>query len=240
MRKWMKALAAAVLGISTCWGAETPILNLRLDGNANGASANFTNLQSVSAQTVVAYTTRVSVVQLVSGVTTSYLNQTDVASMQGTLPESEMKMLFSKDPTNGAPDSAVAPSGWLKSTTLGSEGFRRIGALGGYTLEEFVEDTSARGASRDLPVFSWVPSSRFVTWAGGDIYDPFFKNGVQIGWPILKRANNAADDLVATWSFVDITTSVNDAYEVYFRAATATDPMTTAGVNNWWSGFVVQ
>jgi hypothetical protein len=54
----------------------------------------------------------------------------------------------------------------------------------------------------------------------------------------MKRAGNAADDLGITWSYVDITTG-NDAYAVYFRAATANDTMTTAGVNNWWSGFVI-
>ena len=63
----------------------------------------------------------------------------------------------------------------LGKTNAGVEGFRLIGALGGYTLEEFVEDTATRGPARDLPTFSFqqYPNNNLVvSYSGGDIYDP--------------------------------------------------------------------
>jgi hypothetical protein len=60
----------------------------------------------------------------------------------------------------------------ISRTTLGDEGIRRIGALGDYTLEEFLEDTSTRGPARDLPEFSYNSSNLVVTYSGGDVYDP--------------------------------------------------------------------
>ena len=63
----------------------------------------------------------------------------------------------------------------LANTNAGFEGWRYIGALGGYDLEEFIEDTATRGPSRDLPVFSYTlnTTNLTVTWAGGDVYDPY-------------------------------------------------------------------
>jgi len=172
LKNSLQVLAVVILSGQSLFGAETPIYRLKLEGDANGADSSFTNISTVSARTVVSYTSKVDVVQFVSGGTTSYLNQADVSSLQGTVPESELKMLFAKNPTNGALGSAVVPYGWLGDTTLGSEGFRHVGALGGYSLDEFVEGTATRGVSRALPVFSWVTSSRYITWSGGDVYDP--------------------------------------------------------------------
>lgn len=56
------------------------------------------------------------------------------------------------------------------STALGSEGIRRVGALGGYTLEEFLEDTATRGPSRDLPTVTITNMTAY--WTSGDVYDP--------------------------------------------------------------------
>jgi len=63
----------------------------------------------------------------------------------------------------------------LSDTTPGSEGIRLIGAFGGYTLEEFFEDTYLSGPSRDKP--SWTYSVYPVTnlnvlYTGGDVYSP--------------------------------------------------------------------
>ena len=41
----------------------------------------------------------------------------------------------------------------LASTNNGSEGIRLIGALGGYTLEEFIEDTATRGQPETFLIF---------------------------------------------------------------------------------------
>jgi hypothetical protein len=63
----------------------------------------------------------------------------------------------------------------MASTTAGQEGIRNVGALGGYTLEEFIEDTATRGPSRDLPQFSYQPypaTNLVISWAEGDVYDP--------------------------------------------------------------------
>jgi hypothetical protein len=63
----------------------------------------------------------------------------------------------------------------IASKTLGSEGFRQIGALGGYYLDKFIEDTSSRGAARDIPVFTYNISpiaDLNVSWNEGDVYDP--------------------------------------------------------------------
>ena len=63
----------------------------------------------------------------------------------------------------------------LANTSSGSEGIRRVGALGGYKLSEFFEDTALRGPSRDYTIFSYTPypiSNLNVTNAGGDVYSP--------------------------------------------------------------------
>ena len=63
----------------------------------------------------------------------------------------------------------------LASTTAGLEGIKTVGALGGYTLDEYFEDTATKGPSRDLPIFVYQVQpihNLVVTWSGGDIYDP--------------------------------------------------------------------
>ena len=63
----------------------------------------------------------------------------------------------------------------LANTTLGNEGIRRVGALGGYDLEEFIKDTSLRGPSRDYTTFtysSYPATDLSVTNTGGDVYSP--------------------------------------------------------------------
>ena len=63
----------------------------------------------------------------------------------------------------------------LASTSEGAEGIRAIGALGGYKLDEFFEDTYMKAASRDKPVFVHATApvqSLVVTWSGGDVYSP--------------------------------------------------------------------
>lgn len=59
----------------------------------------------------------------------------------------------------------------LTSTNPGNEGISHIGAFGGYTLDEFFEDTYQRGPSRDKVNFSYqlAPSTNLtVTWSGGN------------------------------------------------------------------------
>jgi len=61
----------------------------------------------------------------------------------------------------------------IGSTNLGTEGITLIGAQGGYKLSNFIQDTTIRGATRDLPVFSYSNGvSSVVSWTAGDIYDP--------------------------------------------------------------------
>jgi len=75
--------------------------------------------------------------------------------------------------TGSSTSSASAVTiGYIGDTTLGSEGIRKIGALGGYTLEEFIEDTATRGLARDLPVFSYNSTNLTVSYSKGDVYEP--------------------------------------------------------------------
>jgi len=65
----------------------------------------------------------------------------------------------------------------LASTNSGSEGITKIGAFGGYELDELIEDISLKGPTRDLPTFTytygWSPApSLIVSWTTGDVYDP--------------------------------------------------------------------
>jgi hypothetical protein len=75
--------------------------------------------------------------------------------------------------TGSSTSSASAVTiGYIGDTTPGSEGIRKIGALGGYTLEEFIEDTADRGLARDLPVFSYNSTNLTVSYSNGDVYEP--------------------------------------------------------------------
>lgn len=63
----------------------------------------------------------------------------------------------------------------LTNTAAGSEGFRKIGALGGYNLEHFTEETAIKGLSRDLPTWTFTEGflpfpSLVVSWSGGDVF----------------------------------------------------------------------
>ena len=92
----------------------------------------------------------------------------------------------------------------LASTNNGSEGIRLIGALGGYTLEEFIEDTATRGPARDLPNFSYssYPTKNLVvTYSGGDIYDPV--NGY---YHLTAGSKTLVDNAVnyAYWTTTDV------------------------------------
>ena len=72
-------------------------------------------------------------------------------------------------------NSLVVLNSNLTSTATGNEGVRYVGALGGYTLEEFIEDTATRGPARDMPVFTYQTQpvhDLTVSWSAGDIYDP--------------------------------------------------------------------
>ena len=69
----------------------------------------------------------------------------------------------------------ISYSNAVKSTSLGSEGIRQIGALGGYTLEKFIEDTGIRGPALDKTVFTYNLAPLVdlnVAWSGGDVYSP--------------------------------------------------------------------
>jgi hypothetical protein len=68
--------------------------------------------------------------------------------------------------------SSKVASNELARTTAGDEGIRRIGALGGYALDEFFEDTYARGPARDKPQFVYTTTNLTITYSDGDIYDP--------------------------------------------------------------------
>jgi hypothetical protein len=63
----------------------------------------------------------------------------------------------------------------LASTTSNNEGVARVGALGGYNLKDYLEDTATRGLARDYPVFTYdkYPSTNLnISWTTGDVYDP--------------------------------------------------------------------
>lgn len=187
MRAWTKVFAFLV-ACGTAFAAQTPINNLVLQGNANGGTNSFTNLVSVG---------------LVDGANQSFLTQKDVGTLQGTLPTNELKELFSKTPSFATSSpNAVVTKDYVSSTNLGNEGFRRIGALGGYTLEEFIEDIASRGAARDLPTFVYTSTNLVVSWSGGDVYEP------TVGYYHLQSGINTAltDNAVnfAYWSTNDV------------------------------------
>ena len=72
-------------------------------------------------------------------------------------------------------DDQVATRPELASTTLGNEGMRMVGTVGGYALDELLEDTYPRGPSRDVPAFTYQMSPAVnlnVSWIGGDVYSP--------------------------------------------------------------------
>ena len=71
--------------------------------------------------------------------------------------------------------SSKVASNELARVTTGDEGIRRIGALGGYTLEEYLKDTATRGLARDYPLFTYnqYPATNLnISWTSGDVYDP--------------------------------------------------------------------
>lgn len=136
-------IVALLMGQSVFAG-ETLINKLRLDGNANGARADFTNLNSVVSSNVTANT---------------------VAA--GSIVASNILMTGSSTSL-----ASAVTIGYIGNTTLGSEGIRKIGALGGYTLEEFIEDTATRGLARDLPIFSYNATNLTVSYSEGDVYEP--------------------------------------------------------------------
>lgn len=219
--KLLSAVGAIIACAVSAFGAgATPISNLKLVGDANGASANFTNLNNV-----VASTAQVEIVQFRTGTNMATMTQADVASMQGTLPDDQLRELHAKAPTPGSPDSAVATKGWLGDTTLGSEGFRQIGALGGYTLEEFTEDTAHRGLARDLPEFIYASTNLTVSYSSGDVYEP------TLGYFHLDPGSRVLTDNAvnhAYWSTNDVT---------LVQWTTGTRPQ--AAGNIWMGSFTV-
>lgn len=67
----------------------------------------------------------------------------------------------------------------LASTNLGTEGWRRVGSIGGYSLDKFLNDTIPRGLSVDEPRFSYsfglgTNKSLDITWGSGDVFEPDF------------------------------------------------------------------
>ena len=133
----------------------------------------------------------------------------------------------------------------LATTTTGSEGIRRVGALGGYTLEEFIEDTAVKGLPRDLPIFTYdlYPSTNLggsirITGVANDntILLQIYKNGSLKSTLVEKtmRAGNFGE----TYTFTDITTNSADYYEVWSTLSNARST-TGSGADNWWSGQIV-
>ena len=85
----------------------------------------------------------------------------------------------------------------LSSTNAGSEGITLIGALGGYTLARFFEDTALRGQSRDSVVWS-IPihtTNLVTTWGGGDVYDP------ASGYYHILPGTNTLVDNALNWAY---------------------------------------
>lgn len=98
-------------------------------------------------------------------------------------PAAEYWPALMVNPTNGvitSPVSNLTFSGTinttipgLASTTPGAEGIRLVGALGGYTLEGYLEDNMARGLARDrVDITVSGTNDLLVTWVTGDIYEP--------------------------------------------------------------------
>ena len=90
----------------------------------------------------------------------------------------------------------------IASIALGSEGIRQIGALGGYTLDEFFEDTAVCGPARDCPVFTYAiaPTHNLsVLWTTGDVYSPVAGNGY---FHLIAGSNSLTDNAVnyAYWN----------------------------------------
>lgn len=116
----------------------------------------------------------------------------------------------------------------LSSTTLGSEGIRQVGALGGYDLEEFFRDTYPKGASRDKPTFihEVAPTpSLVVSWSGGDVYSPadgYFHLSSGVNSNLIDNAINYAYWDVAYSNDVKWTTTrPQNGYIVLARFITA-------------------
>jgi hypothetical protein len=69
------------------------------------------------------------------------------------------------------------------------------------------------------------------------VYIYIYKNGAQKTIVFSKRTTNAGEELYNCYSFSDITTNVNDYYEVYLNVAGG--GTTVNGNNgNWWSGKI--
>ena len=105
----------------------------------------------------------------------------------------------------------VGYSNAVKSMTLGAEGMRLIGALGGYDLHRFIVDTSSKGVARDKPVFTFfqgATTNLSVSWSAGDVYDPatgYYH--INAGSTLLQdNANNFAYWSVASPNTVSWTT----------------------------------
>ena len=105
----------------------------------------------------------------------------------------------------------------LSNTVAGAEGIRLVGAVGGYTLESYLEDTATRGPSRDLPQFI-AGSNLDVSYSGGDVYDPL------LGYFHLDPGSktNLVDNAVniAYWN-------TNDVNLVQWTTGTRPDPISS-------------
>ena len=92
-------------------------------------------------------------------------------------------------------------SNQLFRTTLGDEGIRYIGALGGYTLEGLLRDTAVKGPTRDLPVFNYiltnVPPNLTVNWTAGDVYSP------SLGYYHLAPGTKTLTDFAVNYAYWD-------------------------------------
>lgn len=133
---------------------------------------------------------------ILDGADTALLNPDAVAAIADTQMAGGMLAVSNQ---------VLALESGLASTTLGAEGIRKVGALGGYMIEEFFEDTSLRGLARDLPVFmpTNLPSfNRWLSWSHGDVYDPL--NGYH---HLDSGSNELTDNAVnyAYWSAADPT-----------------------------------
>lgn len=86
----------------------------------------------------------------------------------------------------------------LASTTLGSEGIRQVGTVGGYDLDEYFKDTALRGPSRDHPIFTYQQYPAFsltVSNTVGDVYSPtdgYFHLDASVNTNLINNAVNFA------------------------------------------------